>query len=60
MLRRLETVVEKLRRNASRRAVVLVLPDIVRQGVEALLSGVRLESLWSDGTVRRGRVGIEI
>jgi len=60
MIARVAEVVAMLRRRRRSGTVVLVLPDVVRLGAQALLAGVRLETLWSASPRAAAWTGIDI
>lgn len=60
MLKRVSRVIDQFRRRPGRGTVVMVLPEVVRMAAEALLSGVRLETIWSNGSPLSEWTGIEV
>ena len=59
MLERVGEVLERLRRRQSN-TIVMVLPRMVRVAAQALLTGVTLETLWSNRPARAEWIGLDI
>jgi len=60
MVARVSEVVEEIRRRRNRTTLVMVTPGMVRLGAEALLTGVRLETIWSERVSTEAWTGIDI